>query len=52
MGRPVAKTIGADVKFCPKCGWMMAKIGYVDVKTKQKIQKYTCPNRKCSEYNK
>lgn len=51
MGRPVAKTISVDAKFCPKCGWMMAKIGYIDVKTKKKIQKYTCPNRKCSEYN-
>lgn len=46
----VVKTI-AKGNICTKCGWMMAKIRYKDIKTNQHVEKYTCPNRKCPSYN-
>lgn len=49
--RPPVLSIRTELKFCEKCGWMLAKVSYVDVNTKQRIQKYTCPNHQCSNYN-
>jgi hypothetical protein len=37
--------------FCPKCGWGIKKIRYIDVKTNQIVEKWTCPNRSCVHYN-
>jgi ribosomal protein L37AE/L43A len=50
--RTPIQTIKNELKFCDKCGWMMAKVSYVDVNTKQRIQKYSCPNHQCPNYNK
>jgi hypothetical protein len=37
--------------FCQKCGWAIKRIRYIDVKTNQIVEKWTCPNRACSNYN-
>jgi hypothetical protein len=37
--------------FCQKCGWQIKRIRYIDVKTNQIVEKWTCPNRACSNYN-
>jgi ribosomal protein L37AE/L43A len=49
--KPPVHVVNTELKFCDKCGWMLAKVSYVDVKTKQKIQRWTCANRKCPNYN-
>jgi hypothetical protein len=49
--RPKVDVVKPEIKFCEKCGLMLAKISYIDVNTKNRIEKYSCPNNQCPNYN-
>ena len=36
---------------CPKCGWALKKVKYLDLKNSEVIEKWTCPNRQCQNHN-
>ena len=48
--RVIIKSAGKK-RPCSKCGWMLAKVRYRDIKTNGLIEKLTCANRKCTDYN-
>jgi hypothetical protein len=42
---------GGPQNFCNKCGWVVKTVKYVDRNTKAIMEKTTCTNKQCQNYN-